>query len=155
MRLSRRRDPDPLTTMYASEATVRTLAKNVGNRLATELISAVALAVDDEIDGRLATVYDWPATKTDPLQSRIQSVANLMTAGRLEQSSYAQVEGAQEQKLSYGRILELQGIKLLNQIVAGQVYVPGLDRTLAVATSTPTRVSDTKGYGGVKGSGRR
>lgn len=141
--------------MYATEATVRTLAKNVGNRLATELISAVALGVDDEIDGRLATVYDWPATATDPVQARIRSVANLMTAGRLEQSSYAQVEGQQEPKLSYGRILELQGLKLLDQIVSGKIYVPGLDRYIPVMSSTPTKIGDTKGYGGVKGSGRR
>lgn len=141
--------------MYATEATVRTLAKNVGNRLATELISAVALAVDAEIDGMLATVYDWPAQADSPVQEPIRSVANLMTAGRLEQSSYAQVEGEQTQKLSYGRILELQGMQLLKKIVSGAVYVPGIDRTIAVASSTPTKVNDTKGYAGVKGSGRK
>lgn len=137
--------------MYCDSATVVTLARNVGSRLGTELIAAVASQVDMLIDGRLATVYDWPGQATDPVQDRIRAAANLITAGRLEMSAYAQTEGEQDQKVTYGRSLELQGLGLLNQIVDGKVYVPGLDRYLQVQASPNKRVGYPGQTGGLRG----
>lgn len=140
--------------MYADATTVKTLARNVGSRLASELIAAVAEQCDKMIDGRLATVYDWPATATNPVQDPIKSAANLITAGRLEQSGYAQTEGEQDQKITYGRSLELQGLALLNQIVRGEVYVPGLDRTIPASYSNNTKVGYAGQTGGLRGKVR-
>lgn len=129
--------------MYATESAVRALAKNVKGQVSLADIQLVAAVADAEIDSALHEFFSWPNGKNgqpvnNPPANEIVQVANLMTAGLLEQRSYAQVEGGESPPMvPYGAKLLASGRKLLAMITAGTRAVRGLEMDSPTRGSRP------------------
>ncbi len=125
--------------MYANEATVRRKARNVTANIDASEIEAIGTDVDSEIDGILGAVFYWPVgpngeDMTVDLPEQILTIANLMTAGVLEQENFARGQTGELEVSPYGARLERQGRDMLKRIVEFKLDVPGLTAFVPVAT---------------------
>lgn len=151
--------------MYALTATVQTLCKNRRTALGAEEVETFAGVVESEIDAAISEHYYWPldANGVDisgsPPAILIQ-ISNLITAGIIEQVSYAQNEAGGAAPNPYGAMLEKRGRSILARICDGSIVIPGLQRITEIigrasTASTYRPVSGLRGTGSTTLSQRR
>lgn len=143
--------------MYATESTVRTLAKNV-KTISAEQIAAFASVVDAEIDSALFAIYGWPYDSNGavitPTPTVIITIANLMTAGWIEASAYAQQQGGEsEPQNPFGGRLLAAGRKLLQLVCEGKRDIPELTEPTRIAGLAPSK--KFRGIGGTRNDDHR
>lgn len=87
-------------------------------------IEDFAIEVDSEIDSALSTSFNWPnkadgSPANNPPPSIIVVIANYMTAGLIEERSYAQNEAGGPSPNPYGVGLTRRGRAMLDEICSG------------------------------------
>lgn len=127
--------------MYADQSTVTGLCMNRVSNLSLQEIQAVAAIVEPEIDSRIGSVYYWPNNEAGVpitvIPVLVKTISNYLVAGLIEKKSYAQNEAGQMTPNPYGVALEKRGDKLLQDVIAGLIIVPGLQRYNQVSGSNP------------------
>lgn len=140
--------------MYADMSDVLTLCINVRGGVDTGFVSVQAALVDAYIDARLSEAFFWPnAQDGTPLNTPppplVKEIANHLTAAKVERIKFGMNEASgQIEGNPYARGLEREAMKMLEQLVGGELVIPELQENSPIRQSSmPSSFIPVQGSG--------